>query len=238
MVRRVKKKDGENLSSANIRKVIGLLHPTKQDDKPITKKEACEILNIAYNTTRLDKIIADYQERIAYTEKRKKMNRGKPASQAELAEAVAGYLRGDSISEIAKSLYRSSAFVKNIIETIGVPSRLIEDPTRPDYLPDACVAESFEEGEVVWCATHHSAAIIEHELSIDYQAERSGFKDVNYEKKYGSKCYAVWVLKEHDQDGEDMWARVSHGGYRAYAAAYDLGSLRHLKELGIDLRRL
>jgi hypothetical protein len=44
----VRKKREEKLSEANINKVIELLAA----EKPITKKEACEILHIAYNTTR------------------------------------------------------------------------------------------------------------------------------------------------------------------------------------------
>ena len=50
---KIKKKEGENLTETNIEKVIGLL----EQEKPITKKQACEILNISYNTTRLTKII-------------------------------------------------------------------------------------------------------------------------------------------------------------------------------------
>ena len=42
----------EKLSNENIAKVVSLL----SGDSPITKKEACEILNIRYNTTPLQKI--------------------------------------------------------------------------------------------------------------------------------------------------------------------------------------
>jgi len=55
---RVKAKEHENLSEANIKKVIELL----EAEKPITKKEACEVLNISYNTTRLSKIIEEFKE--------------------------------------------------------------------------------------------------------------------------------------------------------------------------------
>ena len=53
MIKRVKKKDYENLTSSNIEKVIALLNPGSDTDKPITKKQACDVLNIAYNTARL-----------------------------------------------------------------------------------------------------------------------------------------------------------------------------------------
>lgn len=52
-VKRVKVKEGEKLTPSNIEKVIGLL----EIEKPISKKDACELLNISYNTTRLARII-------------------------------------------------------------------------------------------------------------------------------------------------------------------------------------
>ena len=64
---RVKKREHEKLTSSNVQHVINLL----ESDKPITKKEACAILNISYNTTRLSKIIDDHKENIAYREERK-----------------------------------------------------------------------------------------------------------------------------------------------------------------------
>ena len=42
-------------------------------------------------------------------------------------------------------------------------------------LPDSCIAESFAPGEIVWSAVYQKPARIEHELSVDYQAERAGF---------------------------------------------------------------
>lgn len=234
----LKKKEHENLTPENIHRVISLLTPTGTE-KPITKKEACEILNIAYNTTRLQKIIDDYNDHKDYIELRKSQNRGKAASQQEIAEAVTEYIRGESIAEIARGLYRSSGFVKSILDRVGVPQRpaSIEESSGFDYIPEECVAESFSEGEVVWSARHHTTAIIEREISVDYQAEKDGFKDVNYEKKYSSKCYSIWVLEEIDDDKE-MWARVSTGGFSAFALAYDIGKLTHLETYGVDLSRL
>ena len=60
-------KKHENLSEANISKVISLL----EGEKPITKKEACGILNIAYNTTRLNKIITEHKETMDVRARRK-----------------------------------------------------------------------------------------------------------------------------------------------------------------------
>lgn len=230
--RNVKKKDYENLSDSNIRKVIQLL----SQESPITKKEACEHLNIAYNTTRLDKIIAEYHERKEYVKKRKGQLRGRPASDSEIADIVTSYLRGESFSEISKSTYRSIAFCKSIVEKVGVPSRLLEDEAwKPEYLPENCVADSFNVGEIAWSARYHGPCVIEAEMSVDYQAEKPGYSDVNYEKKYDSKAYKIYVLTKVEED--DPFARRKPGFY-AYALAYDLGKLEHLKKYGVNLESL
>jgi hypothetical protein len=231
LVRRVKKKDHENLSETNIQKVISLLN----GKQPISKKEACSMLNIAYNTTRLQRIIDDYQDKIEYRELRKKQNRGRGASNEEICEAVERYLSGESIAEIASGLYRSSGFIRSIIERVGVPR--VERESGIAVLPDSCVAESFSPGEVVWSAVYQKPARVDYELSVDYQAEREGFIDVNYERKYGSKCYAIYVMEEIRDDTE-KWANVETGGYAAYSLAYDLGKLSHLEKYGVDLSRI
>jgi hypothetical protein len=235
----VKKRDYENLSAENIQKVKSLLNPT-DGSKPITKKDACSILNISYNTARLSKIIEDFDERTAYVQLRKSQNRGKGATPQEIAEVIRDYLSGDSIATIAKSLYRSSGFVKSIVERVGIPSRGVskEERSTVGYLPEECVAEEFAPGEIVWSARHHAPAEIEYEISVDYQAERPGFKDTNYEKKYGAKCYSIWVREDIDQDKEFWVSGIETGGFKAIALAYDLGSLRHLEKYGVDFSRL
>jgi len=230
-LKRLKKKDHENLSDTNIQKVISLL----SGDSPITKKEACSILNIAYNTTRLQKIIDDFLETKAYREKRKSQNRGKAATREEVADTITRFLSGDPISEIAAGLYRSSGFIKSIIERVGVPQK---EEGQYDYLPEECVAEAFEKGEIVWSAKYHGPAIIRAELSVDYQAERAGYQDVNYEKKYGAKAYNIWVIEKVDDDYSDRWTTATGGGFSSTQLAYDLGKLSHLKEYGVNLSRI
>ena len=231
MVRRVKKKDHENLSDSNIQKVISLLN----GKQPISKKEACSMLNIAYNTTRLQRIIDDFEDKIEYRELRKKQNRGRAATDEEIREAVERYLSGESIAEIASGLFRSSGFVRSLIERVGVPTASKESGVA--VLPESCVAESFSPGEIVWSAVYQKPARVDYELSVDYQAEREGFIDVNYETKYGSKCYAIYVMEEIRDDTE-KWANVETGGYAAYSLAYDLGKLSHLEKYGVDLSRI
>src|SRR5210317_2339466 len=102
----MRKKKHENLTQANITKVIELLNPT-DGSKPITKKEACGILNIAYNTTRLGNIISEHLETMEFRARRKAQNKGKAATKKEIQDAIRGYLDGETVSDIAKQLYRS-----------------------------------------------------------------------------------------------------------------------------------
>ena len=145
-------KKHEQITQANITKVIELLNPT-DGSKPITKKEACGILNIAYNTTRLSNIITEFHETMEFRAKRKAQNKGKAATPQEITTAVAMYLEGATVSDIAKGLYRSPAFVKGIIDRIGVPQKLSMtdyEGRRNAMLPEQCVSEEFKPEEKVW----------------------------------------------------------------------------------------
>ena len=95
MKRGVRKRAGENLSPANIRRVIHSLN-----EEGITKKVACEMLNISYNTTRLSNIINDYEDTKRHRRKMMDKNRGKPASKDELKEMIEMYLDGQTVTKI------------------------------------------------------------------------------------------------------------------------------------------
>jgi hypothetical protein len=197
------------------------------------------MLNISYNTTRLDKIIEDYLETAAYVSKRKSMNRGKAASNTEISEAVMGYLQGMTISDIAKSLYRSPSFVKNLIERVGVPQRLTskEQAGEVDYLPDECVSDSFEVGEIVWSARYHRAGTIMNELSPTYVQSKKGLTNTDYETRYACKCYDIHISEDTDRE-DSMFPGVSAGGFFASSTAYDLGKLSHLEKYGVNLKSI
>ena len=219
---KVKKKQHEKLTASNIKHVISLL----EGSPPITKKEACEILNISYNTTRLNKIIEDYREEKERQAKMRAQKRGKPATDAEIATIVESYLEGDSIVDISKRVYRSAAFVKNIIETLGVPSRVTgEDKHKPEILPDACVAEEFNIGEIAWSATYHAPCEVRQKL------------DEKYNDRYGANCYRVWIREKTTQDSP-FFGHIEGGGYNAYVPAYELGKLSHLEKYGVRTDRL
>ena len=236
---RVKKKSYEKLTQQNIQHVINLLNPTDLSTKAITKREACSILNISYNTSRLSKIIEDFHEQKEYRARRVSQNRGRAARPDEIQDIIKEYLSGENVSNIAKGLYRSPAFVKSILEKIGVPQRptRTEDRMQEYFLPEECVAEDFEVGEIVWSANHHAPAVIEKKLSIEYQDSKPGIRTVDYIAKYGANCYNIHVRQKASGES-DLWDLPDVGGFYAFALAYDLGKLTHLEQYGINLENL
>jgi transposase len=220
-IKNVKKKDHEKLSDSNIERVISLL----EQEKPITKKQACEILNISYNTTRLTNIVEGYKAKKENFEKQKNLRKGKPASKEEIADIIKMYLDGENISEIANTLYRSSSFVKGVLDRIGVPQKIVEkDRYITAILPDQCVAEEFNIGQKAWSAKYHGPCEVIREV------EPRDF----YLDKYGCKMYKVWVIEYLDEP-IDGFPNVTQGGFFASALACDLGSLEHLKEYGVNI---
>lgn len=212
-MRGVKKKDHENLTDTSIRKVIDLL----AGSPPITKKQACEILNISYNTSRLNKIISEYQDTQDLIKRMKAKKRGKPATKDEVKFIVEAYMEGAALTDIAKSNYRSTAFIKSLIEKVGVPTRPTgDDKYAVEYLPEECVAEEFAVGEIVWSAKYHTACKILKKLP-----------DEKYVPKYGTSCYDMYVFEETEG--------FTKGGFYASAPSYDLGKLSHLKEYGVNV---
>jgi hypothetical protein len=213
---RVKVKDHEKLTDANIQHVLNLL----EADKPITKKVACEILNISYNTTRLSNILEGYKAKQERYDKMRAANKGKPASDYEILTTAQSYLKGCNVSDIAKSLYRSPSFVRGILTKLGVPQKgMGEDKFKPSLLPDKCVRESFESGQKAWSAAYHAPCEV--------------LKEVRSKATEG-RVYQVYVFEQLDEPIEGF-PKVTVGGFYAYQPAYELGSLEHLINLGVKI---
>jgi len=214
----IKTRKHENLTETNIQHVIELL----KDEKPITKKEACSILNISYNTTRLNKIIEDHQETVAYRERRKAQNKGKGATEMEIKQVVNFYLDGSNISDIAKGLYRSPAFIKAIIDRVGIPQKLAMtdyEGRRNAILPEQCVAEEFEVGEKIWAVRQNYPALVEREVQEEKAEER------------GYKIYLCYTIECSQHDLKDSYfPHLTYAGKYYPLASYDMGKLNHLQK--------
>ena len=214
----IKTKKHENLTETNIQHVIELLN----GDNPITKKEACSILNISYNTTRLNKIIEDHLETVAYRERRKAQNKGKGATEMEIKQVVNFYLDGSNISDIAKHLYRSPAFIKAIINRIGVPQKLAMtdyEGRRNAMLPEQCVSDEFEEGERIWAVRQNYPAVVKREFKPELAEER------------GYKVYLCYTIECGQEDLRNTYfPHLEYAGKFHVLPAYDMGRLKHLQQ--------
>ena len=208
--------------------------PAVGSTKPISKKEACAILKIAYNTTRLEKIIEEYHDTKQYRKRRRESLRGTLATRDEIADTIQSQLRGDPITDTSKRLYRSVPFLRNIINKVGIPSRGSNELERSTTaeLPEQCLADEFRVGDIVWSAKYHCAAKVKAEYSKEYCNSKKGLQYVDYENKYGSKCYSIFV----NQPSEDF--NEAGSGFYANSLAYDLGTLTHLIEYGVDLENI
>lgn len=164
--KRTKNSDSEKLDDATIERVIGLLKPKDPASKPITKKLACEILRIAYNTTRLGNLLEKYKEDKAREAAKRAEKRGTPATKAEIEYVVSTYLEGGTIDGISNSLFRGPTFVKAILEGLGVPMRQsAHSYFRPGLVPDEACKDAFPIGEKVYSMRYDSLAIIKSEFS-------------------------------------------------------------------------
>ena len=112
---------------------------------------------------------------------------------------------------------------------------------RNAMLPEQCVAESFEEGEIVWAIRKNYPAKIVREITVQHQVENAGYacqgdpkKAVNYEEKYGAKMYQIYTIETTDLSNT-FFPHLQYAGKYSTQLAYDLGSLRHLEKYGVDV---
>lgn len=197
----------ELMTEANILRVISLLEPKDTTTKPITKKDACQILGMAYNTTRLGTIIDDFKAKRDRDAQRRQALRGKAATQEEVTYIIQEYLEGNTVDAISKSTYRGSTFVKGILEKYAVPIRATShDYFRPELIPDGAVRNRFNVGEVVYSARYDSTARI----------------DTEQPHPQHGWVYRIWLLA-------DKWKQS------AYQPAEELASLEHLRVLGVRI---
>lgn len=204
--KRTKNGEDERLEDANLEKVIKLLEP-EDGSKGITKKAACELLNISYNTARLGQLIEKYKEKKAREARFRAEKRGKPATADEVQYTITEYMRGAAVSVIAESLYRSAGLVNQILDDYGVPRRGASyDYFKPEMVPEEAMRDRFTVGEIVYSTRYDSLAKVEAE-----QTHSSG-----------AFVYRLWLLS-------DKWCQF------CYQPAYELASLDHLRKLGVKI---
>ncbi len=77
-----------------------------------TKKSICEFLKMSYNTTKLAKILNDFQAELVRQEEQKKINKKKVFSEEEEKLIVKKYLEVNSMAKVAEEFFISAAKVK------------------------------------------------------------------------------------------------------------------------------
>lgn len=195
----------ERLDEAHMERVIAFLEP--KEGKAGTKKEACAILGIAYNTTRLGTLIEKYKEAKARDAARRAKLRGTPATQEEITFIIQEYLEGSTIDALTKSTFRPASFVKHILEKYSVPIRATShDYFKPELIPEGAMRLRHSVGDIVYSARYDSTARIEAETA---------------DPRYGF-IYRIWLLSE-------KWLQYG------YQPAEELASLEHLRTLGVKI---
>jgi len=196
----------ELMTPANISRVIRLLEP-EEGVKPITKKDACQILGMSYNTTRLGTIIEEYKKKQSRDAERRAEKRGKPVTDDERVYIISEYIAGETVDSISKSTYRSPTFIKSVLEANAVPIRVPGSSYfKPQLIPEGAMRDRFKIGEVVYSARYDSTARIESEKLT----EKHGY------------VYGIWLLS-------DKWLQS------AYQEAAELASLEHLRAIGVRI---
>lgn len=200
MARKRAGSEDERLDNTSIERVIAYLKEPKA-----TKKVACQMLNISYNVTRLDKLIETYKQRKELEIKRRAEKLGKPATPEEVAYIVTEYLAGASFTEIGNALYRGTTFIKTILEKYSVPERnSTHDYFKPRLIPEEAIKDKFSIGELVYAARYDTLATIEHELI-----------------QGNDRIYRVWLKGDWQQ--------------YAYQPSWELAGLDTLRAAGITL---
>jgi len=171
---RIRKKAGENLTEQSIERVITFL----EQEKPITKKEACEILNISYNTTRLAKIIDEHKAAIKQKVELRKKFKNKPLEKEDLKLIVSSYLEGVALADIADNIFRSIALVKRTLIKYNIPLRNANiDYWHPVDVPVDAMMDDYTKDDLVFSARYNQPACIM--------------------KKIKDGIYRIWLYKDN-----------------------------------------
>ena len=215
----IKAKAHEKLDDSNVERVLDYL----QAEQPVTKKQACEMLNIAYNTTRLNNILTEFKEKRDYRRNRMDQNKGKIATSTDIKEVVMNYLMGMNFAEISRQMYRSPTFIKNIVDRVGVPTKVAMG--EEFIVPDECVKYEFDEGEWIWF----------NDSRPDIRGGKAGRirKEVNSKRgeEGGYKVYKIdyWIPMQW-QEGfwVAWWPGIKRVKGWTVKPAYEIASIQHL----------
>lgn len=223
-----------------------------------TKKGACEILNVGNNKT-METRIEEWKQ-AKETEKRMRREKRKTAiTPEEKAMIIEDYLDGATFDELSKRFYRSTAYIQHMLWLAGalIRHRGERNPLDPPLLPEECVLlePDFRTREEV---CFEAASLNDFESKRKQILAEKGWSsgevvDIKTIKKWNPKCAVqrkgelVWVpgyqcMGEIVKEVPCKQAKA----YRIFLLDqdhhqyinlpyWDIGSLRHLVDLGVDI---
>lgn len=252
------KRQKPEISDEQFKAVIEYLDQPKS-----TKKAACEMLGILYNTKRLGTLIDEWVEDQERSARLRKEKRKQPCTPEELVNIIEDYLDGATFDGLSKRFYRSTAYIKHRLELAGALIRVSGSvsPLNPPLLPDECVLleETFRCRERVNLEVANEAEWVKKRTQVMIE---NGWKADDCIEVY-NRAGKFDTKRSIDHKGEMVWLpayqclgevvqEVKHRECKAFrvflfkddhhqfvnVAAWDIGSLRHLVELGVDVTRM
>lgn len=137
-----------------------------------TKKAACEILGIAYNTTRLQNLIDNFVNRQDLEKQHRAKKRKEVVSNDEVANWITDYLAGMSFDELSQSYFRSVNIIKYHIAKNGALLRHSKvDKLNPPMVPDKCMSEDFDIGEYCWSMAYNGIVQVKAKYKDAFRVE-------------------------------------------------------------------
>lgn len=183
-----------------------------------TKKACCEYLGITYNTTKLDKIIKEFDEREARQKITKAQNKNKVLSDIEVNQIAKRYSEGEAVSKLADDFYVSPQKIKAAIMKSNIPIRARgkkHAPKTDHIVQDLNV--KFKKGDRVFVRSENKYATVYHVRDEDYlEYLRNGYQKIVYlpnitreakikagqpvgSERYGVDYEIYWVLDDGEQ---------------------------------------
>ena len=233
----------------------------EMSDAGKTKKSICEFLGIAYNTKRLGKLLEDHAAAALADKEMRKQKRLTAMPQEELVAVIEDYLGGCSFKELSDNYYRSTTYLKRRLELVGalLRSPLALDPLNPPTFPEegllldsdflGRIEQPFlEKTRKAWEAT-----VTEAKKNPEWAKAREILGSTSkfpISQKLRIDGELVWVpayqclgevIKQIPSKGDTAYRVLLLDGSlqrNVHVAYWDLCSLRHLQDLGVNVLAL
>lgn len=224
-----------------------------------TKKGACEILGVSNNKT-MESRIQEWQDDQSTSARLRKEKRKQPCTPQELVNIIEDYFDGATFEELSNRFYRSAAYIKHRLELAGalIRERGERDVLNPPLLPEECVLldPDFEVRERV-NFTASSLADFETQKKkilsdrnwkpnqvVDVRTQAGKWDEhcaIDFKGEVvwlpGYQCLAEVVKEVPSKQGKAYQLYLLDADRHQYVNImyWDIGSLRHLRELGVDI---